>query len=934
MMRSKSEVQAQSCTTGYYDANGNWITCTPSPTPTPGPTAAPPTCYCTGCTRDDNSCIRKSRCGSCAAGGSGEPYAWWCQDPNQPPCGGGNPGDPPEPTGTVQGFKVVMPGNAHSEPAASQTVQFDADPAVTDQPYFFTGELAGAHTVNVSVPANYYVGSTQCTGYTDCHSDAPVSGATAPITIVDGSYVDLWWHYAPVVQKTCNIKLSKNLGAPGETIKIDFNANSGGYNPESARLWIERADGAAITDAPFATLGNNSQMENAGFDDNNWPSGWNFGPVNRAVYAGGYLGNFLEVNQPCPGCQSDLGPTDYSIYQDIVSSYVAGSYTLSYYAKAAVNGAVVNPLVWEDTGSGWVLMDGDNNQALTTTWTKYSLPGTTLTAGSKVRVQFNIVTPGVNIDFDQVMFDQTSVSTVPTRWNLAAPYYAFDDMNCITRGFGACIGGGTVTLPAGNYEIHCDLPSNPRKCSGNPFCTINGNGTTCNTTGTPACTDCVATGWEGCLGNDTVNYCAEGGAVVGGWQAWNACTGTPTFNRTRTRTCTEDCGTNDCAAYFANPANCPVGSTCTYASVGTTTTQTETQPCVGTLQGTFFDASYLSACPADPQTLTADLKVAGGTINAIGSRSYSALTDGNGFYTIPVSIQDTLNLTEAPPAPYITSPKLFCQGTSAQFINQGDVKQNDFGFWKIFGGWFQARGGSVYAGTGISTTVPPSMVGFGHNFIVPSIGWGQTGIARIGAGSIFLGSDNPPISVTGWNALSSFKGDNQDYTYFNNKMGIFDKTAWDGASNVSYSPGGNDYQIYKHTGAVTFDAGQAPAAGQKMIYLIDGDVTVTQNIPVPSTSFLAVIASGTIHFQAAVTAVTGWYVANTIDIQSTGNKATEAQFVGTGSFVGFTSINLTRDMGAANNTSPAQLFDYSPELLLNAPDPMRTATTRWQQINP
>jgi len=36
-----------------------------------------------------------------------------------------------------------------------------------------------------------------------------------------------------------------------------------------------------------------------------------------------------------------------------------------------------------------------------------------------------------------------------------------------------------ATLPVGSYLVHCDQPDSPNRCSGNPYCTINGGSTDC-----------------------------------------------------------------------------------------------------------------------------------------------------------------------------------------------------------------------------------------------------------------------------------------------------------------------------------------------------------------------------------------------------------------------------------------------------------------------
>lgn len=66
---------------------------------------------------------------------------------------------------------------------------------------------------------------------------------------------------------------------------------------------------------------------------------------------------------------------------------------------------------------------------------------------------------------------------------------------CATGSSVACQSSTVISdLPAGDYKLHCDLPTNPQRCSGNPNCNYEG-GTV----------DCIANGWESCSNQDNVD---------------------------------------------------------------------------------------------------------------------------------------------------------------------------------------------------------------------------------------------------------------------------------------------------------------------------------------------------------------------------------------------------------------------------------------------
>lgn len=99
-------------------------------------------------------------------------------------------------------------------------------------------------------------------------------------------------------------------------------------------------------------------------------------------------------------------------------------------------------------------------------------------------------------------------------------------------------------------------------------------------------------------------------------------------------------------------------------------------------------------------------------------------------------------------------------------------------------------------------------------------------------------------------------------------------------------------------------------------------------------SHLTVVASGTITFTNNVGLIDGWWVGDRIIIESTGNTATEKQFRGEGSFVGWKSISLRRDRGTVNNTAPAEIFVYRPDLMVNAPGALKFSKFNWSEQAP
>jgi len=172
-----------------------------------------------------------------------------------------------------------------------------------------------------------------------------------------------------------------------------------------------------------------------------------------------------------------------------------------------------------------------------------------------------------------------------------------------------------------------------------------------------------------------------------------------------------------------------------------------------------------------------------------------------------------------------------------------------------------------------------------------------------------------------------------NYEYYTTKMTMFDKTEWDGSGKPVYGPGSNGYEIYTYTGDVTIDF--TVSSGEKMVFMIDGNVMVNNdNVIVPVGGHLTVISSGTVTFASNVTQAQGWWLADTINIASTGDTATEVQFNGEGTFVGWDNFSFNRDRGLTNNSEPAETFVFRPDMVVNAPDALKLSKYQFQEVAP
>ena len=564
---------------------------------------------------------------------------------------------------------------------------------------------------------------------------------------------------------------------------------------------------------------------------------------------------------------------------------------------------------------------------------------------------------------------------------------------------GACsvsCGGGTQHCgngcPGGGFDQACNTQSccDPNAwgawtpaswCGVVTQSSTNACGTT--RTQTSSCIECGPTPASvvGVCGNWTQTYncgasvsgCTECGPYISAWSPALAC-----GSVTQTRTCTENCGTDNCTGVATSQTICtecgPYISAWSACNAGThkrTRTCTENcgvdncsgvsliEDCLGAVRGTLFNASDYSSCPAfNPATgyLTGLPAGVGAPSRSFGFSGTwpplsAAATDPQGNYSISTYAPASYNYDFSPLSDiYVTGggPKLTCVSAVATVPGNPPscttqpcslVNNMSFGFWKIYGGWWQAVGGNVYGDDGIKSEIPSSLT-TEMSLILPTAG-NRRGLLSYGVTrpANMLGTNpNAKVSTSLWEKESKYGGQVYDWDFFDKRFNLFAKTTWSDGQAINYDDLGIGYQIFKSAGPIfAFDF--SPTGTQKAIFHVNGDLRVTGNITVPSGAFLTVIAKGTITFDQAVTQADGWYVAKNIsvpckDIDGNGCDKTDSQFLGNGTFVGWSGIALGRTRGITNNTAPSEKFTYRQDLFLNAPKPMRMYTKYYKPFVP
>ena len=139
--------------------------------------------------------------------------------------------------------------------------------------------------------------------------------------------------------------------------------------------------------------------------------------------------------------------------------------------------------------------------------------------------------------------------------------------------------------------------------------------------------------------------------------------------------------------------------------------------------------------------------------------------------------------------------------------------------------------------------------------------------------------------------------------------------------------------VYYTKSSKTLSGNWTVPASRWLVILVEGDVTIPQDIKVNKGGFLAIASSGKITFSGSVSKAQGMFVAETIE---TGTSATA--FAGEGIFAANT-FSLNRDFAdARNRTTPAETFVARPDFIMSS---YKDATynvwwffQKWQEIAP
>ena len=268
--------------------------------------------------------------------------------------------------------------------------------------------------------------------------------------------------------------------------------------------------------------------------------------------------------------------------------------------------------------------------------------------------------------------------------------------------------------------------------------------------------------------------------------------------------------------------------------------------------------------------------------------------------------------------------------------------------------WWQVVNGDVIVNADIISPIPAScsLPVCDPAFIVTPLG-GYPGIPSYAGGVFDVSSGIPPgtVSSTGWLAQASYNAQTDyNYAFFERLVpGDADRNVISVADTInpnylknqadSQFPSPDGYFWFFRTGDLTL-RGEPTLASTKVILFVNGNLTIDGNIKInPGTGFFMAIASGNITVNPGVENpgggfdLEGVFVTNGNFTTSSAGPETDDPIQIRGMVAAYGMVDPNKDL-TDNSTTPAELFEYAPDLLFNIPPSLQLKRTRWKEVAP
>jgi hypothetical protein len=270
------------------------------------------------------------------------------------------------------------------------------------------------------------------------------------------------------------------------------------------------------------------------------------------------------------------------------------------------------------------------------------------------------------------------------------------------------------------------------------------------------------------------------------------------------------------------------------------------------------------------------------------------------------------------------------------------------------GPWWQAIDADLITNANIRSTIPATCTGAcTPNLILDGAG-GYPGVAAYG-GTLNTGSGG--TSSTNWAANTTFNDKRTySYTWFRKLVPndvTFNEIASPSITNADIASGGTlsrDFYWYHFDGStlgdLTITGNVTIPTGRNVVVFVEGANLYLQgdiNIQTKGDGFIMfivgktstglkgdIVVDSTVGGAAdGVPEIEGLYLAESEFYTGAGTSQLHVR----GSIAAYEGISLQRDL-ADDSATPAELFEFAPELLLQYPTRLKLQRIRWEEVAP
>jgi hypothetical protein len=241
--------------------------------------------------------------------------------------------------------------------------------------------------------------------------------------------------------------------------------------------------------------------------------------------------------------------------------------------------------------------------------------------------------------------------------------------------------------------------------------------------------------------------------------------------------------------------------------------------------------------------------------------------------------------------------------------------------------WFQTRGGDVHSQGNLSSNIPPTATN--PNFSLELNNYPGI-ISHQSFGGAYFGEGYPSNSEAGhWLAESKYEGKPySSFEFFKKKYAMqMIEENFDG--NLPQANG-----VYYSKSLKTLSGNWTVPASRWLVILVEGEVTIPNDIKVNEGGFLAIASSGNIIFDSSVTKAQGIFIADGKIDTGSGSTAFEGQGV-----FATSDFELNRDFAdIRNKTTPVETFIARPDFVMSsykdADNNLWWFYQKWQELAP